>query len=48
MIRDEIESVKTAFPRIVIEQPEHLTYIFPKFFKDEKLTLKAKLNELGK
>ena len=39
MIRDEIESVETASPNILVEQTEQLKLIFPQVFSEGKLIL---------
>jgi hypothetical protein len=52
MISDEIESVETASPNILVEQTERLQRIFRHVFSEEKLILirlKANFNYiLGK
>ncbi|HYT44468.1 MAG TPA: site-specific DNA-methyltransferase [Methylomirabilota bacterium] len=47
MIRDEIESVKTASPNILIEQTEQLKLIFPQVFSEGKVDFKKLRAALG-
>ena len=37
MIRDEIESVETTSPNILVEQTEQLKLLFPQVFREAKL-----------
>src|SRR5436305_1092002 len=50
MLRDEIESVETASPNILVEQTEQLKLIFPQVFSEGKIDfkkLRAALGDLG-
>ena len=47
MIRDEIESVETASPSILVEQTEQLKLIFPQVFSEEKIDFKKLRAALG-
>ena len=47
MIRDEIESVETASPNILVEQTEQLKLIFPQVFSEGKVDFKKLRAALG-
>src|SRR5437762_14347744 len=47
MLRDEIESVETASPDILIEQTEQLKRIFPQVFSEGKIDFKKLRAALG-
>src|SRR6266566_2726050 len=47
MIRDEIESVETASPNILVEQTEQLKRIFPQVFSEGKIDFKKLRAALG-
>ena len=47
MIRDEIESVETASPNILVEQTEQLKLIFPQAFSEGKVDFKKLRAALG-
>ena len=40
MLRDEIESVETTSPIILVEQTEQLKLIFPQIFREGKIEFK--------
>jgi adenine-specific DNA-methyltransferase len=47
MLRDEIESVETASPNILVEQTEQLKLIFPQAFSEGKIDFKKLRAALG-
>src|SRR2546430_994889 len=47
MLRDEIESVETASPNILVEQTEQLKLIFPQVFSEGKVDFKKLRAALG-
>src|SRR5438105_1296144 len=47
MIRDEIETVETTSPNLLVEQTEQLKLIFPQVFNEEKIDFKKLRAALG-
>lgn len=47
MLRDEIESVETASPNILVEQTEQLKLVFPQVFSEGKIDFKKLRAALG-
>ena len=47
MLRDEIETVETASPNILVEQTEQLKLIFPQAFSEGKIDFKKLRAALG-